>query len=279
MLTPCFCRVFFELLTRLRVLERYLSSTTRNSMFTAHRITLATLSLLFLSLSANAEVPEKTNAEVPEKISQAAEKLGLTVDYASPSPMNDFYQVMTNKGLIYLSVDGKNMLHGNLYALGDNPRNLTQEAMADARVAGVDKHQATMLRFPAEDEKFAVTVFTDTSCGYCRQLHKQVDEYNKLGISINYMAFPRAGMNSSSATDLARIWCAIDPKQAMTQAQSGSAVPGKGDPCSQNVSDQFEFGRKVGIDRTPSLILQNGELLLGYKPPKQLLAYLQKRPG
>ena len=34
-----------------------------------------------------------------------------------------------------------------------------------------------MITYAAEDEKVEVYVFTDITCGYCRKLHRHIDEY------------------------------------------------------------------------------------------------------
>ena len=211
--------------------------------------------------------------EIPDSIQQATQKLGLNIQHISPAPLDNFYQVMTDKGLIYLSADGKMMLHGNLYALGDKPQNLTQQAMTQVRKKGVQKLSDTVLSFPAKEEKYKVTVFTDTSCGYCRQLHNQIEDYNKLGISIDYMAFPRAGVPSQAASELSQVWCAKDPAKAMTSAQAGQTLKQQ-KSCPAPIPQHYKFARQIGIDRTPSMVLESGELLIGYRPPKQLLQML-----
>lgn len=44
--------------------------------------------------------------------------------------------------------------------------------------------------YPAKNEKYVVVVMD--SCHYLHLLHQQVSEYNKLGITVRYLAFPRA---------------------------------------------------------------------------------------
>ncbi len=41
------------------------------------------------------------------------------------------------------------------------------------------------------EEKHVITVFTDITCGYCHKLHEQMADYNALGITVRYLAFPR----------------------------------------------------------------------------------------
>ena len=55
-----------------------------------------------------------------------------------------------------------------------------------------------MIVFPAEKERHTITVFTDLDCGYCRKLHKEIDQFNAEGITVRYLMFPRAGVGSPS---------------------------------------------------------------------------------
>ncbi len=50
-----------------------------------------------------------------------------------------------------------------------------------------------MIVYKAPQEKHVITVFTDITCGYCHKLHEQMADYNALGITVRYLAFPRQG--------------------------------------------------------------------------------------
>jgi len=52
-----------------------------------------------------------------------------------------------------------------------------------------------MIVYKAPKEEYQITVFTDSTCGYCRKLHKEIDGFLAEGISVRYMAFPRGGVN------------------------------------------------------------------------------------
>lgn len=59
-----------------------------------------------------------------------------------------------------------------------------------------------MIIFKAPQEKYVVTVFTDISCGYCKKLHESVDELNRQGVTVRYLAYPRQGADS----DVGKKW-------------------------------------------------------------------------
>jgi hypothetical protein len=50
--------------------------------------------------------------------------------------------------------------------------------------------ESDMLIFGPQDPKYTVTVFTDVDCPYCRKLHSQIAEYNRLGVRVRYMFYP-----------------------------------------------------------------------------------------
>ncbi|MBN7818362.1 bifunctional protein-disulfide isomerase/oxidoreductase DsbC [Bowmanella yangjiangensis] len=202
------------------------------------------------------------------------ENLGLAVSSIEPSPVPGLLQALTSRGLFYISQDGKYLVHGRVFNLNNEMINETEMTLGVVRAAGVKKFDDSMVEFKAKDEKYKVTVFTDTTCGYCRKLHSQIDDYNDLGITVRYLAFPRGGVNSEGYKDLLSVWCADDPKKAMTEAKAGKNIASK--TCASKVSEQYDFGQQIGINGTPAIILEDGTLIPGYQPPTSLKAVLDE---
>ncbi len=46
--------------------------------------------------------------------------------------------------------------------------------------------------------------------------------------------------------------------------------------CDKPVEDEFNFGRQVGVNSTPTVILENGMMIPGYQKPDALLATLEQ---
>jgi thiol:disulfide interchange protein DsbC len=213
---------------------------------------------------------------VKEKLSQM---LGFNVASIKPSPMAGIVEVLTDQGLFYASADGNFLLHGKMYGLGENVSNLTEESLAQVRVDGMVKFSNAMIVYPAKNEKHVVTVFTDITCGYCRKMHEQMSAYNDKGITVRYLAYPRAGVKDQTGNysqgfkDLRSIWCHEDPQLALTKAKSGSSVAAR--ICDMPIEDEFDFGRQVGVSGTPAIILANGMMVPGYQDPSKLFALLE----
>jgi thiol:disulfide interchange protein DsbC len=201
--------------------------------------------------------------------------LGLEVNEIKPSPVDGLLQVLTNRGLFYVSKDGKYFVQGRVFNIDDRMLNETEEALSSVRLDGVKRFEGSMIEFKAQDEKYAVTVFTDITCGYCRKLHNEIEEYNKAGITVRYLAFPRAGLNSQPYEDMISVWCSSNQKAALTEAKNGSSV--RDAKCDeQQVAQQYMFGQQVGVNGTPAIILQDGSLVPGYQPAGQLLKALEQ---
>ncbi|MGL5148470.1 MAG: bifunctional protein-disulfide isomerase/oxidoreductase DsbC, partial [Plesiomonas shigelloides] len=132
-----------------------------------------------------------------------------------------------------------------------------------------------MLVYKARDEKHVVTVFTDITCGYCRKLHQEMADYNKLGITVRYLAFPRQGVPSANASQMQAVWCAKDPLKAMDDAQNGKSV-GEAE-CDANIASQYQLGNAFGINGTPAIVLGDGSVIPGYQAPAALLEVLERR--
>ncbi|NQY35075.1 MAG: bifunctional protein-disulfide isomerase/oxidoreductase DsbC [Alteromonadaceae bacterium] len=205
--------------------------------------------------------------------------LGMEIKSVRITPMAGLAEVVTSQGLFYTSFDGQFFIEGTLYGLGEKVSNLTENTLARVRVEGLKEFEKDMIVYPAKDEKHVINVFTDITCGYCRKMHQQIDAYNDLGITVRYLAYPRAGIKDRTGSftpgfkDLRSIWCHDDPQTALTKAKSGSSVELR--VCDKPVAEEFNFGRQVGVNSTPTVITSNGTLMPGYRKPQELLKILE----
>ena len=129
------------------------------------------------------------------------------------------------------------------------------------------------INFTAENEKHLIKVFTDISCGYCRLLHSQIDDYLALGISIEYYGFPRDGLQTQVFEDMQSAWCSDDPKLSITKLKAGDDVEKK--TCQNPIQMHYEYGQLLGITGTPSIFLSNGQKLSGYIPASELIKIIE----
>lgn len=188
-----------------------------------------------------------TQAAAPQPATEAelaavaARVPGAHVADLRATPIPGIYELRQGAELVYVTADGKYGFAGDLYRLAD------RNNLSDARR---------------------------------RELHKQIAEYNRLGVKVRYMFFPRTGPNTSSWSKAEQVWCSPDRRAALTAAKLGT--PLKTAVCKPNpVADQYALGKLLGVNGTPGIVTERGELLPGYAPPDEMLQLLQEdaQPG
>lgn len=199
--------------------------------------------------------------------------LGMQVKSIADSPVAGLFQLETNKGLFYSSVDGQFLIQARIYNIDQGMLNETEVALGSMRLSGIEDFKDSMIEYKAKNEKYVVTVFTDINCGYCRKLHNDMAKYNDLGISVHYLAYPREGLRSQTYQDMISVWCADDRKQALNDAKSGKKVAVKA--CDSKVAEEYAFGQSIGVNGTPNIILPDGSVIPGYQPPELLIKALE----
>jgi len=231
------------------------------------------ISLLFLSMSLfNFSVAD---SGAQEAITKSLSKIfpGVTPDKIAPSPMEGVSEVLIGPRLMYVSNDGKYLLQGSLIDLKTRT-DIGEERRNGIRLDALnDLGEEKMIVFPAKEQKHVITVFTDIDCGYCRKLHGEMDKYNEKGITVRYLMFPRAGIDSASYKKAVSVWCSKDQQDAMTRSKSGENVPNA--TCDNPVKEEYELGQLIGVRGTPAIIMEDGAMLPGYVPAARLVKALE----
>ena len=228
------------------------------------------------ALAAKADV---SSAKADPLAEVASHIPGARPEQLRASPIQGIYEFTRGAEIAYVTSDGKYAITGDLYDLSANDRDLTEAHRREVRqklIAAVP--ESDMVIFGPKDPKYTVTVFTDVDCGYCRKLHSEIAEYNRLGVRVRYLMYPRTGPNTSSWTKAEQVMCSPNRNDALTRAKLGQDLPSK--PCANNpVARSYALGRDFAIDGTPAIVMADGELLPGYAPPDVLVQHLKDVTG
>ncbi|HDS1735469.1 MULTISPECIES: DsbC family protein [Pseudomonas] len=199
-------------------------------------------------------------------------ELEVPVESVASSPLNGLYEVKLQGGrVLYASADGQFVMQGYLFQIQDGkPVNLTEKTERQGVAKLINGIPAAeMVVYPAKGEtKSHITVFTDTTCPYCHKLHAEVPELNRRGIEVRYVAFPRQGLGSPGDEQLQAVWCSSDRQAAMDKMVEGKEI--KAAKCANPVGKQFHLGQSIGVNGTPAIVLENGQVIPGYQPAPQV---------
>lgn len=215
-----------------------------------------------------ADDAETVVREALKKMSPTAKPTSVTA-----SAMPGFYQVLVDSTVFYISSDGKYLIRGNVFDI-DTKEELGQRQLSGVRKAALAKIPASKeIVFAPDKPKYTVTVFTDVDCPYCKQLHKQIAEFNKLGIAFNYVFYPLP-IHPGADKKAEAVWCSGDRNAAYTDAMNGKDPGTK--TCSNPIAELTELGKSIGVDGTPAIFTADGSHVGGFIAPDQLLKRLDQ---
>lgn len=232
----------------------------------------------------DAAVPTKPAAAAPgsdpadAKVRAALKQLSpqAEVDYVGKAPLPGFREVIVSGQLVYVSEDGKYLMQGSLVDIAQR-----KDVMQGSPALAVYRQNllksvkdSDKIVFAPANPKYTVNVFTDIECGYCRKLHSQIADYNKQGIAVQYLAWPRMGLGSQDHKDMISVWCAADRRKALSDAKKGGSVAAR--DCTNPVTMEYDVGQRLGVNGTPAIFAPDGSQIGGYLPPAEMRAALDK---
>ena len=221
--------------------------------------------------------PEK-NLSISELKEKLSERFPDSIEIVSIKEVDiEGYLEVNLKGIepLFISKDGKYLISGDIYEITEqglvNRSEVRRNYLRKVTISELDESE--FIIFKPNKVEHSIFVFTDVDCGYCRQFHREINDYLDLGIQVNYLAFPRAGIDSESFKKIVSAWCSSEPNQAITELKLGYEI--KENVCLNNpVEKHFDLGNSLGVTGTPSIITSEGRLIPGYIPPQDLIGLL-----
>lgn len=225
------------------------------------------IALLALSLFAGSAMADDAS------LKSSLEKMGATNVRLSESPLPGFRLATSNEGVVHISENGQYVVQGNFNVL-ELKNGKATDITHKAQMASLNALSNEMIIYPAKQEKHVVTVFMDITCHYCHILFENVKAYNEEGITLRFLAFPRAGVNTQTAKQMEAIWQAKDRMKALEDAEAGNLPKELKTP--NLVKKHYELGIQFGVTGTPYMVTDKGEVIGGYVPAKELAKMLSE---
>ena len=249
---------------------------------------------LLLALATGVTIAQTTSSETPavtassnqaadhqaaedqlrESLLQLAPDMEITA--IAESVMPGVYEVVSGAQIFYLTPDGRYMLEGSIIDL-QNRVDISEQRRGTLQMSVIEQipeDQMVVFNNDAGNADRSITVFTDSDCGYCQKLHREIDAITDANIRVRYILFPRAGIDSPSSHELQSVWCADNQQAAMTIAKSGGRVPSA--TCENPIETHMAVARQVGLRGTPLIYLDNGTKIPGYQPAAQLIQQIKE---
>ncbi|MFN8769591.1 MAG: DsbC family protein [Neisseriaceae bacterium] len=232
---------------------------------------LALLTICILS-SCNKD-DQMSTAEVKARIIKSVPGLSDNVE-VSKSPINNIYEVALGRKIFYVSSDAKYMIFGNVIDT------VTKENLTDKRAQEISKIDWKKLPLDLAIKvvngsgKRKIAVFSDPECPYCHMFEKQTVSQLK-DTTIYTFLFPLS-IHPTALDDSKKIWCSQDRATTWTSwMREKKALPNNTKCDTSGLDTIYKIGTKVvQVDATPTIVLENGQILTGAIPAEQLMSLM-----
>ncbi|WP_298014389.1 DsbC family protein [uncultured Castellaniella sp.] len=222
-------------------------------------------------VTATAPAPEQAQA-----ITRAFEQRfpGIRVDAVRVTPMGGIYEVQVGMDLLYTDAQVDYVLQGSLIDAKAR-RDLTAERLEVLQQVAFDSLPLDRaIRQVKGTGARKVAVFEDPNCGYCKQLHRTLEDVDN--VTVYTFLFPI--LTPDSATRSRDIWCAPDPAKAWKAWMLNGEQPATAD-CPTPIQENLALGRKLNIQGTPALFFADGSRVNGALPLDALKKKLDEQKG
>jgi thiol:disulfide interchange protein DsbC len=176
------------------------------------------------------------------------------------APLEGFWEVVMEIGqertIIYIDKNLRFIVHGRVLDR-QMKRDITRERLKDFRRV---EPSALPLEnaIPMGQGKRKLYVFTDPQCHFCFQLHEELKQIKDL--QTFFFLYP---LTPASYEKAKAIWCSQDKLKALEETYQGREL--RSPSCHTHPIDRnIEFGKRLLVESTPTLLFQNGKMMEGY---------------
>jgi len=183
------------------------------------------------------------------------------IDEIRRTPMNGLFEVRMGNEIVYTDADGSHLIQGQLVDTRSR-RDLTQERQDKLNAIAFDslplKDAITIVR---GNGKRKLALFEDPNCGHCKRFERDLQKVSDITIYLFLMPI----LGAESTEQSRNVWCSKDKAKAWSDLMTADKpVPPSSPGCDTSaLTRNVEYGRKMRITGTPTLIFANGNRVPG----------------
>ncbi|MEW6478311.1 MAG: DsbC family protein [Pseudomonadota bacterium] len=227
------------------------------------RLLKCSLLALMASLSLGALAQEATIRK------NLAERLPnpMKIDQITKTPMDGLYEVRYNQfEILYTDSTGRFVIDGQLIDLQSRVNLTEQRREKLTAIAYKDLPLKDAFTIVRGNGKRKVAVFEDPNCGFCKRFERDLAKVDN--ITVHVFLYPILGPDSADKSR--HIWCAKDKAKAFLDWMVDDITPPAANCDASALDRNVEFGNRMRITGTPTLIFANGNRVPGAIPRDRL---------
>lgn len=217
-------------------------------------LSLAGTALLMTCLAASADeaaIRKAFSTKFPKAQVQSITKL----------PYLGLYEIVVEGEVLYADENFDYLIDGNIIST-QTMSNLTEQRKR--KLAAIPFDQLPLdLAFKRVKGSGArkMAIFSDPDCPFCRRIEGDLAKVDN--VTIYMFLYPIESLHPNAPDIAKRIWCSPDRAKAWDDYMGKGIKPGADASCTNPVDKIVDYGRKRGINGTPTLIFENGERVPG----------------
>lgn len=177
------------------------------------------------------------------------------------SPLPGIYEVVMGRNVAYVDETGRYFLFGHLFDM-QTQTDLTEGKQPIKQVAKTDFSKLPFenaITIKKGDGSRKLAVFSDPDCPYCKQLEQNLKALDN--VTIYLFMFPLEQLHPAAKAKAIGVWCADNKEQAWNELMlNGSSRSGT---CANPIEANIKLAQELGINGTPTMILEDGTLNSG----------------
>ena len=215
---------------------------------------------------------------VTEIVTKVGPNVGGEITSISKTPINNLYELIANKNIIYVTGDGEYVLQGNLYQ-SLTKANLTKMKLDTLNVLDFNQLPLDLaMKKVKGNGSRVIAVFSDPDCPFCKKLENEV--LPKIdNVTIYTFLLPLTDLHPNAKVKSENIWCSKDPVKSWDDWMLNGKVPAKVDKskCKLPLDTIGVLAKKNSIYGTPTIVIKSNNRLVSGALPAYELEKLMKQ--
>ena len=218
--------------------------------------------------------PSATEAEMEARLKELYPSTRITA--VRQSEVTGLFEVTMGRNVAFTDTSGRYFVFGHLFDMREQ-KDLTAQRLSD--INRIDFGQLPLqdaIKTVRGDGSRKLAVFSDPDCPYCKGLEGELAKLEN--VSIYTFLYPLDGLHPEAKGKAERVWCAANPAKAWATLMTTGKVA-ESPKCATPIARINQLATSLGINGTPTIILQDGSLIPGAAPAAEINRRLAGNPA
>lgn len=228
-------------------------------------IVLPVVTFLFAVAGVASASPSATEAEMEARLKELYPSTRITA--VRQSEVAGLFEVTMGRNVAFTDGSGRYFVFGHLFDMREQ-KDLTAQRLSD--INRIDFTQLPLqdaIKTVRGDGSRKMAVFSDPDCPYCKGLEGELAKLED--ITIYTFLYPLEGLHPEAKGKAERVWCSANPSKAWAALMTSGKLA-ESPKCTTPIARINQLATSLGINGTPTIILQDGSLIPGVAPAAEI---------